>query len=160
MLWRIGHNMVDVVIALPPSHAEPSKIVCNDDSDHRVDVEVVSDAHMAGIMSREDELVPEAAKEESGRAIPTPAEKDIRERRKKGISTALDEICKVIAVVETFRADPLVQSAVLFHDVVLGRWFQRRILGQVENDLLLSPSIEEEWPWFELLICRRSRGYG
>lgn len=123
MLWRIGHNMVDVVIALPPSQAETSQIVCNNDSDDRVDMKVVSNAHMAGIMSREDELVPEAAKKECRRAIPTPAEKEIREHRTKGISTALDEIRPVIAVVETFRADPLVQGAVLFHDVVLGGWF-------------------------------------
>ena len=58
---RIGDNVVDVVISLPPAETQSSKIVGYEDTKNAVGVEVVSNAHMACIMGSENQLMPETA---------------------------------------------------------------------------------------------------
>ena len=61
VIGTVGDDVVDIVVALPPATAETTEKVGNEYADTAVDVEVVGDAHMAGIMDREDQLVPEHA---------------------------------------------------------------------------------------------------
>ena len=60
----VGDEVVDVVVALPPAAGEAAEEVGNHDADAGVGVEVVGDAHVAGVVDGEDELVPEGAEEE------------------------------------------------------------------------------------------------
>ena len=55
----VGDDVVDVVVAFPPADAEAADEVGDEDADAGVDVEVVRDAHVAGVVGGEDELVPE-----------------------------------------------------------------------------------------------------
>lgn len=61
----VRHDMVDIVAAFPPPQAESSEIVGDNDTNHRVDVEVVRNAHMASIMGSKHKLMPKASKEET-----------------------------------------------------------------------------------------------
>jgi hypothetical protein len=74
MFRRIGHNVMDIMIALPPSQAKTPKIVCNNNPNYRIDVEVVRYTHMSRIMGSEHKLVPKKAQEEARCAVPTKAE--------------------------------------------------------------------------------------
>lgn len=62
---RIGDNVMDIMITLPPSQAQSSQVICNYHANHSVDMEMMSDTHVAFIMGREDKLMPEAAEEET-----------------------------------------------------------------------------------------------
>ena len=50
-----------IVASLPPAHRETSKEVRNDDAHTGIKLEVVGDSHVAGIVCREYELMPEAS---------------------------------------------------------------------------------------------------
>ena len=65
VLRGVGDDVVDVVVVLPPAEGQAAEEVGNEDADHGVDLKGVRDAHVPGIMSREDELVPEGTKEEA-----------------------------------------------------------------------------------------------
>lgn len=67
----VCHDMVDIVAAFPPPKAESSKVVGDNDTNHRVDVKIVRNAHMASIMGSKDKLMPKASKEESRSRIPS-----------------------------------------------------------------------------------------
>ena len=66
----VGDDVVHVVVALPPAAAETAEEVGDQDADAAVDVEVVGDAHVAGVMDGEDELVPEEAQTDGGKSVP------------------------------------------------------------------------------------------
>lgn len=65
VLGLVGDDVVHIVASLPPSQTQSSDPVGNNDADCGVDVEIVRDAHVAGIMGCEDKLLPEAPEEES-----------------------------------------------------------------------------------------------
>lgn len=116
---RVCHNVMNIVIAFPPSQAETPEEVRDDDANNRVDMEVVCDAHMTSIMGSKHKLMPEATQEEARRAIPPQTEEEVREGCKQCITAALDEITEVIAVVQSFCTNPLIQSAILLPDAFL-----------------------------------------
>lgn len=128
MFGRVGHNVVNVVIAFPPPQAEASEKVRDNDSNNRVDMEVVGDAHMASIMGSKHELMPKAPQEEGRRAIPPQTEEVIRKGCEQCVTAALNEIREVIAVIESFCANPIVQGAVLLPNAFLSGCIQRGIL--------------------------------
>lgn len=66
MLACVGHDMVDVVAAFPPAQTESPEEVSDENANACVNLEVVCDSHVVGIMGREHELVPEAAEEQAG----------------------------------------------------------------------------------------------
>ena len=51
---RVGHDVVNIVVALPPPDGQATEEVGNQDSDTCVNVEVVGYPHMASIVSGED----------------------------------------------------------------------------------------------------------
>lgn len=58
MLGGIGYNVMHVVVAFPPTARQATKKIGNEDADAAINVKVVRNAHVAGIMHRENELVP------------------------------------------------------------------------------------------------------
>ena len=69
MFGGVGDDVVDVVAPLPPAQTEAAEKVGDDDADDGVDGEIMGDAHMAGIMGGEDQLMPEDAEEETANGI-------------------------------------------------------------------------------------------
>ena len=65
MLGRVGDDVVDVVVMLPPADGEAADEVCDEDADARVDLKVVCYPHVAGVVDDEDQLVPDCAHEYS-----------------------------------------------------------------------------------------------
>ena len=78
VLGRVGDDVVDIMAALPPAKAQPTNKVGNEDADNGVGFKIVRDTHMAGIMGREDYLVPEEAEKDSGKLVPA-CTKEIQE---------------------------------------------------------------------------------
>lgn len=98
VLRLIGDDVVDVVTPFPPAQTQSTHEISNDDPNHRVNVEIVGDAHMTSIMSSEDKLVPETPKEERRSCPPTETKKYVGQCCEEGIPTTLDEVGEVIAV--------------------------------------------------------------
>lgn len=67
----VRHDVMNVVASFPPAKTKSTKEVCDDHSNDSVHMEVVSDAHMTGIMGGENKLMPETAEEER-RGCPPP----------------------------------------------------------------------------------------
>ena len=122
---------------------------------------MVCDAHVASIMSGEDELVPETAQKEPRCPPPAHAQEHVGQPGEQGVATAFDEVGEVVTLVKTFVADPLVQFAVLPLDAFLAIQVERRIFGRVKDNLIPRPSIEKERLGFRLLGIRGGdRGIG
>ena len=66
---RVGDNVVDVMVALPPAYGETTQKVGNEDAYASIDVKIVRDAHVAGVMSGKDELVPEHAQKSARKSV-------------------------------------------------------------------------------------------
>lgn len=145
VLRRVRNDMMDVVIPFPPSQAQTSQVICNHHANHTVDMEMMRDAHVACVMGGEDKLMPKATKPKPRRSVPSQAEKQIGKSRKKGISAAFNEVREVIAAVESFIMNSLVQFTVFHPNRLLTVHIKRRIFGNVGDNLLLSSRIEEEW---------------
>lgn len=71
VLGRVGHNVMYIVPALPPTLTEASEKVSKENSNGGIDVVVVRDAHMASIMAGQGKLMPKKAEEEPARSIPS-----------------------------------------------------------------------------------------
>lgn len=70
VLRRVGHDVVNVVVALPPPETEAAQEVCDDDPDDSIGCEVVCDAHVTRIVCSEHQLVPEKSQEERATTVP------------------------------------------------------------------------------------------
>ena len=92
MLRLVRDHMVNIVIAFPPSKTESTQVIRDDDANSRVDVEVVSDTHMSGIMGRKDQLVPKESEEQSTQNIPLLLQQIHGCREEHGISYNLKAI--------------------------------------------------------------------
>ena len=71
--------MVHIVTSLPPAKAEATDEVRNNDTNGSINNKIVSDAHVAGVMGGEDQLMPEKTKEDSTSDVP-PIPQKIDER--------------------------------------------------------------------------------
>lgn len=129
---------------LPPAQRETSEEVGNDDSHAGVDLEVVGDAHMAGIVRGEDELMPETSHEERRSFVPAVFQADHRSDEQSGIPGDLACIRPVIAIEETFGADLGFERAVLDRNLFLRVVIQRRIFCDVFLDGLAGEIIGVE----------------
>jgi len=77
VLRCVRDNVMNIMISLPPAKAEATKEVRNDDTNSRINDKVVSDAHVAGIVGAEHQLMPEKTKEDgAGNIPPFPQEVD------------------------------------------------------------------------------------
>ena len=135
MLWGVGDDMMNIVVALPPPEAQTTQKVCNNDADYSIDVEVVSDAHMARVMGSEDKLVPKHANESSRQTIPAQLEQKHANQEKDQVAEHFGTICSIIALVKARISYPPVQRAVLLHNVSLSDGIKRWILLQVTLEL-------------------------
>ena len=61
----VGDDVVDVVAAFPPAEGEAAEKVGDYDADDGVKCKGVRDAHVAGVVGGEDQLVPEEAEAEA-----------------------------------------------------------------------------------------------
>lgn len=142
MFGGIGHNMVDIMTSLPPAQTQTTKVVANDHANHSINLKVVSDTHMTGVMGSEDQLMPKAPEEKCGQAKPRTVQKKEEEREEKRISTDFDGIGIVVAVVKTGPANALIEMTVFLDDVFLVFGIEGRIFGQIQEDLFLSDGID------------------
>lgn len=106
------------------------------------------DAHVAGIMSGEDKLVPETAEEEGRQAVPGMFEEKYKQPKEEGVARDLDSVGCVVTVVQPCCADTLVQLAVSHCDIFLVFCVKRRVFRCIQLNLLLSSSIDHVGSWF------------
>jgi len=66
----VGHEVVHVMTALPPADRQATAEVGDEHADQGVGDEVMGDAHVAGIVRGEHDLVPEQAEEDGGGHVP------------------------------------------------------------------------------------------
>ena len=102
----VGDDMVDVVIAFPPADTQPTHEVGDEDADAGVDVEVVRDAHVAGVVGGEDKLVPDEAEKEGGEGVVTVVEESEGGGDEDEVAEAFYGVGGVGAVVETLCMEP------------------------------------------------------
>lgn len=74
MFGRIRDDVMDIVVPFPPSETQAAQEISNDNSNHRIIHEIMSDAHVSCIMRGKYQLVPEQAKEKAAEAVPAKAE--------------------------------------------------------------------------------------
>lgn len=142
VLGRVGDDVVHVVAALPPAEAEAAEEIGDDDADDGVDGVVVCDAHVSGVVRREDQLMPEQAQKDGAEGVPAPAQEIQAQTEQDAITGQLDHVHAVIAVVEPLGLDPVVQAPILTDDSALHFGVERGILGQIECDLFLRSDVQ------------------
>lgn len=135
VLGRVGDNVVNVVVSFPPAYAETTQEVGDQNANASVQVEGVGDAHMAGIMRAEDELVPGEPKEEASQSVLCVVKRDGEEKKEEGVTDALKSIGRVGTIVEACSSKFEIECAVLGHNLVLGGVAQRRVHGEIRGDL-------------------------
>lgn len=142
VLRGIGHDVVNIVITLPPAHRKPADIVCNEDSEQGISLVVVRDANVASIMSSEDQLMPHQAQAQATQSILAIFQTYQRAAEKGQISAAFNGIsglaCNHVALID----QSLVQGPVLCNNMGLrcdiGLW----VLFQVQIDVLTRQDIK------------------
>lgn len=102
MLGRIGYYVVNIVVSLPPTYAQSAEKVSNHDSDYRIDVEIMRDAHVTGIVGGEDQLVPEHAKAQCTHTEPAMLQGQDERAEEERVSEGLDGIGFVAAIEKPF----------------------------------------------------------
>lgn len=127
----VGDDVVDVVVAFPPAKGEATEEVGDEDADDGVEREGVRDAHVAGVVGGEDELVPEHAEAEAGEGVLPVVEEVEHGGEEEGVAAEFKGVGVVVAVVETFGADAVVEGAVLLDDVGLGVQVERGVFVKV-----------------------------
>ena len=75
MLGSIGNNMMDIVILFPPADRQAANEVRNYDADDAIDMKMVCNAYVTGIMGSKDKLMPQATERDRTWDIPTPPQK-------------------------------------------------------------------------------------
>ena len=118
----------------PPAEGETAEEIGDDDAQGGVDLEVVGDPHVASIVRRKHELVPEEAHQEAGGIVPARSEGPHAGGKQEGVSSNLAAVCPVVAVVEPGLADASLELPVLLHDFPLPGRIQRRVLDKVVLD--------------------------
>lgn len=127
----VGDDVVDVVVAFPPAEREATEEVGDEDADDSVGCEGVRDTHVAGVVGGEDELVPEHAEAEAGdRILPVVEEKE-HGGEEEGVAAELEGVGAVVAVVEAFGVDAVVEGAVFLDDAGLGVKVERGVFIKV-----------------------------
>ena len=136
VLGAVGDDVVHVMVALPPAQTQTTDEVGNDYTNDSVDVEMVRDTHVTRVVSSKDQLMPEGAKTEGARNVPTPFQKQKTAGEEEGIAEPLDGISNVVAVIESFDLDALMKLTILSDDGILGLLVKGRVLVEIESDLL------------------------
>jgi len=139
---RVGDDVVDVVVSFPPADGEAAEEVGNEDTNAGVDVEVMGDTHMAGVMGGEDELVPEEAYKEAGESVLGVVEEEEGEGEDRDVGEDVKSVGIVRALVQTGGVDAGVQGSIFRNDGILRRRREGRIFEEVGGDLLSCTSVE------------------
>lgn len=141
MLRLVGHNVMNIMTSFPPAETKSTEKISDDHSNDSVNVEIVCDPHVTGIMSGENKLVPETAEEKRRARPPSHAEEHVGQACEECISTAFYSVTEVVAIVKALGLDALVQFAVLSFDLFLPRGIQGWIFGNVKVNLFLGSGI-------------------
>ena len=155
VLGRVCDDVVHVVAAFPPAQTQASDEVCDDYSNGGVDLVVVRDGVVAGVVGGEDQLVPEAAQEDGGDAKVGVVQEEKEEAEEHGIAERLDRVRRVVAVIKPLGTDALAKFTVLCGNVVLVLRVHRRVQRLVQHDLLLRAAVDDGKP--HLSLGRESR---
>ncbi len=89
---RVGHNVMDVVVPLPPAYGKAAEEIGNDDTNDRVQLEVVRDAIVAGVVCNEDELVPRHPHEHRTQRIVSAVQECEHQDNKEEVASGIREI--------------------------------------------------------------------
>ena len=131
VLGGVCDNVMYIVVPLPPADGEAAEKVGDQDADAGVDVEIMSDPHVAGVVGGEDQLVPEEAKKTAGEEVLGFMEEVHRERENEGVPDGFQSVGGVWAFVEPSSTYASVERAVGGDDLVLGHGVEGRVTGQI-----------------------------
>lgn len=87
------------MVPLPPTNREATEEISNNNSNNRVNLIVVRDANVAGIVGGENKLMPERSKAQRRSFVPSKVQAKHASRKKQRIPDTLSSICPVIAVI-------------------------------------------------------------
>ena len=107
VLRGVGDDMVDVVASLPPAHGQATDEVGNDNTNARVDLEIMRDTHMPSIMCRKNELVPHKSERKGRRFVPPKVYAGQHANEGAKVSNAFYTVGPVVALVQPFIPNPL-----------------------------------------------------
>lgn len=94
-------------------------------------MEMMSNAHMTGIMDCENELMPQTSEEKSRQHVPAPLKEGIAQSSKQSVPTTFSEIGPVVAVIKSLCGNSLFQLTIFLNDMVLGGGIERGIFGGI-----------------------------
>lgn len=139
----ICDEMVNIVAPLPPPHGQAAAEIGNEDGDQAVDGEVAGDGAMTGIVRAEHDLLPEEAEEEGRSHVPPMVQGEHGGGKERRVADHLLAVLDIRAVVEALIVDPLVQSPVLFDNLLLHIDVDRRVCLEIPLYILrLGPAGE------------------
>ena len=120
----IRDEVVDVVRAFPPAQGQAADGGGDDHADEVVDEEVVRNGHVGGVVRGKDHLRPEPSEEDGAGAVPFDVKKGEHDGEEKSAAAEFPQVRGVVAFVESFGVDVLVQTTVSLDDLGLGRRVQ------------------------------------
>lgn len=123
--------------ALPPPDREAATHIRDENAYQGIGSQVVRDAAVASVVRGEHNLVPEEPQEAGRSHVAAAVKEEGEEGEEQGIAQHLLAVLGVMAGVEAFIADSLVQCLELKGDVALGCGVERRVLGEIDGDVML-----------------------
>ncbi|TGO66402.1 hypothetical protein BELL_0958g00060 [Botrytis elliptica] len=130
----IRHNVMDVVIALPPAEGEPPEKIGHENPNAAIGVKAVRDAHVSGIVGGEDELVPEESEEQPGERIVCALQTAPEERKENAVANRVDAVGTVRTFVKSRASQRLIQLPIFQDNLLLGFAVQRGIPRKIDRD--------------------------
>lgn len=117
--------------ALPPAHGQAAAKVGNEEGDEGVDLEVVGDGAVAGVVGGEHDLLPEEAERDGRQHVPLVLEQEQEGAEEGQVAGALLAVVEIGAVVVAAVPHALVQLAVLAGNLLLNGRLDGRVVAGV-----------------------------
>lgn len=136
VLRGISHNMVNIVIALPPAHRKSANIICDENCEHGIDLVVMCDANMASIMSSENQLMPHQTQAQATQRVLAIFQAYQRATEKSQVSAAFYSICGLACNHVALVNESLIQRPILCNNMGLRCRIGLRIFFHVQTDVL------------------------
>lgn len=141
VLRGVRDDVVDIVATLPPTEGKSSAEIGNEGSNERVDDKVVGDAHVAGVVGGEGQLMPETAHEQCRELEILVPEKYERERKEREVPAAFPGVGPVVALIKSSCPYSDFELAIFFDNLRLGQGVDWWVFLPVVLELLQSDPV-------------------